>query len=111
MASPIDPTILQWLLENLWAPFLAVVSVWWGMLQHRITKIEKVAEAAVDRPEFTGYSGRTDKRLDNLHDDIKQVHELFRQHNEQDRLRHDSLVSLIHTNHSQILNHMIDRKG
>ena len=109
MAQP-DPTLWQWLSEHLWAPFVGLVAVWWSMLQHRITKVEKRAEDAVTGEEFMGYVARTDKRLDELRDDIGKIFETFRTHDREDRLRHDELVATIHDNHKELLAHLLKQR-
>ena len=101
--------VWQWLSEHLWAPLLAMITVWWTMLQHRISKAEKVADGSVSREEFMGYVARTDKRLDELRGDIGRIFDLFREHDRDDRTRHDQLTRMLHDNHAEMLNHMIKR--
>jgi TFIIF-interacting CTD phosphatase-like protein len=110
MAQVPDPSFWQWLSQHLWAPLLGLVAVWWSMLQSRISKVEKAAQDAVTGEEFVGYVARTDKQLDDFRRDVKDIYELFRRHEAEDRTRHDELVAMIHSNHRELLEYMIARK-
>ena len=105
-----DPSFWQWVTERLWVPLMGLVAVWWAMLQARIRKTEKKADDAIGRGEFTGYVARTDVRLGELRFDISKIFDLFRQHDQDDRARHEQLTALIHQNHKEVLNLLLKRE-
>ncbi len=92
-------------------PFVGLITLWWSMLQHRIAKNEKVAEDAVSGDEFVTHVARTDKQLDDARSDIRNIFDVFRQHENDDRRRHDELVATIHRNHTEVLSYLLKSNG
>lgn len=89
---------------------MGLVAVWWGMLQNRIRKAEKVADDAVTSDEFMGYVSRADKRMDDLRTDIRQIFDIARAHDNDDRKRHDDIVQMMHNDHKEVLEYLLRDK-
>ena len=106
-----DPSFWQWITEHLWVPLMGLVAVWWSMLQTRIRRTERKADSAIGREEFAEHVSRTEARLGELRFDIVKIFDLFRDHDRDDRIRHDQLTELIHQNHKEVLNLLLKDKG
>jgi hypothetical protein len=106
-----DPSFWQWLAEHLWMPLVGLLTVWWSMLQNRIRAVEITAKDAVTGEEFVTHVARADKQFDELRSDIRNIFDVFRAHEQEDRRSHDELVATMHRNHSEILDYLLKRNG
>jgi hypothetical protein len=74
MSAAPDPTMLTWLADNLWAPFLAVVSgigkVTFGLIHARIEHVEAKAENALSKIDFKEYVDRSETSRKELRDGL-----------------------------------------
>ena len=75
MSNGLEPGLLKWLADNVWAGILALLAALWGFLRADIHRAQRTADAALPRQEFERiHNDAVQDRL-NLRNDVKELFE------------------------------------